>query len=112
LIYVVDDDLGIRESLCAILRLTAYRVCVFEDGGEALRRMLVEAPSLLITDLEMPNMSGAELVARVRAEASLMTLPVLILSASLDAAPGPTSRMSKPFDVSALLATVDYLLAA
>src|SRR5262245_1939555 len=101
-----------RESLCEVLRLTGHRVCMFEDGDKALRRMLVEAPNLLITDLEMPNMSGAELVARVRAEASLMRLPVLMLSGSLDAAPGPTSRMRKPFNISALLATVDNLLAA
>src|SRR4051794_11080392 len=100
MIYVVDDDPDVRESVCDILRMNGYQVCAFEDGHQALTRMFGAAPNLLITDLDMPKMSGAELLARVRADASLMSLPVLILSATLGAAPGPATRMSKPFDVS------------
>ena len=112
MIYVVDDDPDMRDSICDILRTQGYEAYAFEDGAQALLRMVGQRPILLITDLDMPRMSGSELLGRVRADPALLSVPVLILSGSPESAPGPTSRMTKPFDVAALLSTVRYLLAA
>jgi DNA-binding response OmpR family regulator len=112
LIYVVDDDLDMRESICEVLASSGYEVRGFNDGMDALHGMRSDTPILLITDLEMPRMSGAELIGRVRAEARLAHIPVLVVSASPHDSSGPMLRMGKPFDLHTLLARVECLLAA
>jgi DNA-binding response OmpR family regulator len=112
LIYVVDDDGDIRESICDVLASSGYEARGFDDGMDALRGMRSDTPILLITDLEMPRMSGGELIGQVRAEARLAHIPVLVVSASPHHSPGPMLRMGKPFDLQTLLATVECLLVA
>ncbi len=65
-LLIVDDEPSIRESLSHVLTEIGYRVRSAEDGFSALREMRHETPDLLLSDLNMPNMSGFELLSVVR----------------------------------------------
>ena len=65
-ILVVDDDWGVRESLTLLLAAAGYKTSAAQHGLEALQRIKTEAPTLLLCDLEMPTMSGLELLCIVR----------------------------------------------
>jgi DNA-binding NtrC family response regulator len=65
-LLIVDDEPSIRESLSQVLTEIGYRVRSAEDGSSALREILNEAPELLLSDLNMPGISGSELLSEVR----------------------------------------------
>jgi CheY-like chemotaxis protein len=65
-LLIVDDEPSIRESLSHVLTEIGYRVRIAEDGFSALREMRHEVPDLLLTDLNMPGMSGFELLSVVQ----------------------------------------------
>lgn len=83
-ILVVDDDESMRELLRLHLSNAGYRVRVAEDAIAAGRALLASPPDLLITDIEMPHMSGLELVSVMRDDASLPRIPVVFLTARHD----------------------------
>ena len=81
-VVLVDDDSAITmmgELLLA--RAGIAPVHVFNDGASALGHMQAALPDLLITDLNMPGMSGADLLAAVRGHAKLSQIPVVVLTA-------------------------------
>lgn len=65
-ILVVDDDDSIRECLAALLASHGYEVSTAEDGFDALLQLTREPPDVVISDLNMPGMSGFELLPVVR----------------------------------------------
>jgi CheY-like chemotaxis protein len=65
-ILVVDDDAGIRECIADLLSYQGYEVWTAEDGLDALSLLHVTPPDVLISDLNMPNMSGFDLLPVVR----------------------------------------------
>jgi CheY-like chemotaxis protein len=82
-ILLVDDDDDSRGALKALLEVWGYEVDEAADGRRALDHILAhEEPSLIILDLEMPVMSGAELVGVMRRDQRLLNIPVLVLSGS------------------------------
>jgi chemosensory pili system protein ChpA (sensor histidine kinase/response regulator) len=85
-ILVADDSRSVREAVSLILQAAGYRVDVVPDGWEAWEALQDGAYDLLLTDLEMPRLAGYELIAKVRRDAELRSLPVLVIS-SRSAAP-------------------------
>ena len=65
-ILVVDDEPSIRNSVAMILRAAGYEVSTAADGFDALLQMRRETPEVIISDLNMPNMSGFEFLSVVR----------------------------------------------
>jgi CheY-like chemotaxis protein len=65
-LLIADDEPSIRQSLSHALTEIGYRVRSAEDGFAALRKIQDEIPDLLVSDLNMPNMSGFELLSVVR----------------------------------------------
>ena len=65
-ILVVDDNPGVRETLAMLLRCAGYDVAVAEDGFAALSQLRKTLPDVVVSDLEMPRMSGFELLSIVR----------------------------------------------
>jgi len=65
-ILVVEDDDAVRETLIMVLRLSGYDVNAAIDGFDALLQMKKTLPSVVITDLNMPQMSGFELLSVIR----------------------------------------------
>ena len=115
-IVLVDDDATQVTLLTATLERTGrFETLPFRDPREALEAVLSEAPDGVITDLLMPEMSGLELVARVRAE--YPALPVIVLtgltgddSAERAFEAGATDFVSKPMEPRSLVSRLDRAL--
>jgi two-component system, chemotaxis family, sensor kinase CheA len=82
-ILVADDSITTRALEESVLTAAGYDVVTAPDGAEALRIIEAGGIDLLVTDVEMPNMTGLELCARIRASRANASLPVIIVS-SLD----------------------------
>ena len=65
-ILVVDDDPSIREALGVLLMSVGYDVATADNGVSAVSHLSRTVPDLLVTDLNMPHMSGVELISHVR----------------------------------------------
>ena len=85
-VLLVDDDAVNRELLRGLLLDLGFMVDMAEDGAMALRAVDASRPDLVITDVLMPNMNGADLVQALRARSSTASLPVIALSASATSA--------------------------
>jgi len=79
-ILVVDDSLTVRETQRRLLSNRGYEVETAVDGMDGLNALRGGAFDLAITDVDMPRVSGIELVRRIRADARLSGLPVMIVS--------------------------------
>jgi CheY-like chemotaxis protein len=82
LILVVDDDEAVRDGTVECLTDEGYDVRAASNGREALELLETLRPELVIIDWRMPVMSGQEFLASLGADASLATIPALILTAS------------------------------
>ena len=112
-ILVADDDPRLRRLLRRILS-DEFDVIEAADGAEAVTLTLAERPSVVLLDLEMPELDGRGALQRIRAEPSLRTTPVLIVTGAAtggeDAAAclrdGAHDFVRKPFEEPELLARV------
>ena len=103
LVLIVDDDLAVRDSLAAVMEAFGFRTSTAGNGVEGLVAIALEAPSAIITDLQMPRMNGLELITALRRTKT--GIPVIVISGSastdLDAARelGATAAFQKPLPV-------------
>jgi two-component system, chemotaxis family, sensor kinase CheA len=117
-ILVVDDSITTRVLEQGVLESAGYRVATEPDGRAAWERLATESFDLVVADIEMPRMDGIELTRRIRGDASLAELPVILVTAlggeedrrrGLDA--GADAYIAKSsFDQATLLETVRQLL--
>ena len=103
-ILVVEDDATLRETLVDILDLNGFRTVTATNGVEGLGIARRDLPSLIITDLAMPEMTGFELLESLRADPALRTIPVIVISAKVERAAirhgmelGAADFIPKPF---------------
>ena len=80
-ILLVDDDINTLEALAYILQRVGYAVSRATNGREALEKIRVAAPGLVILDIMMPGMNGIEVCQALRASPETRHVPVLVLSA-------------------------------
>ena len=107
-VLVVEDDPDIRQALAELLEDEGYECMLAQDGLAALETLGRRIPSLLLVDLLMPGMNGAELIARVRRDDRWSHLPIVIMTAAgeriigveLESLNAPVLR--KPVDVAKL----------
>lgn len=116
-ILVVDDEAHITHVLSLKLRNAGYDVTTAADGEEALECALSEKPQLVITDLQMPYMSGLELSIKLREQAQTRDIPIIMLTArghALDetelAKTNILQVMAKPFSPRQILESVEAML--
>jgi CheY-like chemotaxis protein len=101
-ILVVDDEQPLRELLVAVFESGGHRTIMARDGRQALEVITSQRPDLVLSDVMMPLMDGAELCRRVKAAAATRDLPVVLMSAiggSRAAAAGADAFVAKPFDL-------------
>jgi chemosensory pili system protein ChpA (sensor histidine kinase/response regulator) len=79
-VLVADDSRLAREGTARVLIASGFQALTAEDGWDAWEMLGERRFDALITDLEMPRMDGFELIARVRAEATLKELPIVVMS--------------------------------
>ena len=81
-VLLVEDDRFLRRACEVSLRQRGFVVTTAADGEEALRKVRVEVPDLILLDLLMPKMTGTEVLKALRAEEATREIRVLILSNS------------------------------
>lgn len=82
-VLIVDDSAAIRKILQRVLRQTEIPIgTIYEagDGVEALAKLQAQPIGLILSDINMPNMDGLELLSKVRAEQAWQRLPMLMVS--------------------------------
>ena len=114
-ILVVDDDDDIREAMMSALEDEGYAVTGASNGRDALAQLpRLAHPCLVLLDLMMPIMSGAELAACMQQDPTLASIPIVIVSAwskEADRVEAAQARLTKPVDLKRLLDTVDRFCA-
>jgi CheY-like chemotaxis protein len=110
-ILVIEDDTGIRESLVECLATEGYLVVPAVNGADGLARLRAGRPNLVVLDLVMPVMNGAEFLEAVSRETALKDVPVLLMTAALpspgELLPRATGYLPKPCELEELLAAVE-----
>ncbi len=117
-ILIVDDDPHALRLLSYAFSCEGYEIVTATSGAEALARLSVERPDLVLLDVMMPDMSGLEVCQRIRASRATARLPVLMLSARGQVSDrvsglksGADDYVPKPADTDELLARAGALLA-
>jgi CheY-like chemotaxis protein len=114
-VLVVDDDVMIRDAVARILRADGLRVVTGGTGADLLHLAREHAPDLVTLDAMLPDMSGPEALARLRAEPGGRDVRVVMLTGldreHLEGAATDAEYLSKPVDRKRLVATVHRLLA-
>jgi len=117
LILVVDDVPDNVEILQMRLEAQGYEVVTAADGIEALEKIAELTPDLVLLDVMMPKLDGIETVTRLKADASLPFIPVILVTAKADASDvlggleaGADDYLTKPVDHAALSARVRAML--
>jgi CheY-like chemotaxis protein len=111
-ILIVEDDSDSRETLADLLDLEGYLVDCAANGREALDRLQKgPLPCLILTDLNMPVLSGWEFLRAVKQDPLLSSVPVAVVSAMADrrgvnALEGAVACLAKPFRPSELFSLV------
>lgn len=115
-ILVVEDELALREILRDALSDEGHRVELAADGQEGLEKLQARPrPCVVLVDLLMPRLNGWQMTSRMRADAALARIPVVIISANPQYAPDAIAMdarwLTKPVDLDELSAMVNELCA-
>jgi len=115
IVFVVDDDLSVRESLEALLRCEGWQPETYASASEFLARPRVQTPSCLILDVSLPGLNGLDLQKRVAGERTEM--PIIFITGHGDVPmtvramkAGAQEFLTKPFNDDVLLAAIRQAL--
>jgi len=117
-VLVVEDNKDLRRLYTFALSLSGLEVEAAEDGKAALTLLRAERPDVILTDIQMPNMDGIELIKCIKTDAELVGLPVIALSACGEEqlrrakSAGAARVLEKPIDPFTLSDEVWELLTA
>ena len=117
-VLVVDDDAVVRRIVGSTLERSGFLPVYAVDGDAGWRELQRTTVELVITDRSMPNAGGLELIRRIRASPDYASLPVIMLSGSMDGdkghdakAEGANAFLTKFMSSTELLATIERVLS-
>ncbi len=117
-ILIADDDPTIVHVVSTLLRFEGFDVEVAADGQAALQQVLLRAPAVLISDIQMPRLDGLSLLRAIRADPALASVRVLLLTGRGDADSGLAqapaqghASLRKPFTRAQLIAALRSLMS-
>jgi len=115
----VDDEPHIVRLIQVNLERQGYQVETANNGAQALAKIRESRPDLLVSDVMMPEMDGFELLANIRRDATLMDLPVIMLTAKAQDKDvmtgyqtGADMYLTKPFNPAELIAFAKRILSS
>jgi DNA-binding NtrC family response regulator len=114
-IWVVDDDEGIRDLLGLMLKDLGYKVELFARGKDLLTRLETQSPDLFIVDVRMPEVSGMDLTRAITEKNPQAIVIILTGFPSIEDAVeaiqiGASDYLSKPFNKAQIQVRVERLL--
>ena len=115
-ILVVDDSEDTREMMTKLLELESFSVVTAEDGRVGLSVARAEQPDLIITDINMPNLNGIEMIKILRQQPEFGSVPIMAITAygssvaaeALEA--GADQASTKPITFDSLITGINELL--
>ena len=118
-VLIAEDSRLQAQILSEKLSEAGFQVRVAENGEVALERIREERPSIVVSDIEMPRMTGYELCQTVKADDALKSIPIILLSTLSDPMDiirglhcGADNYVTKPYDPEFLIARIDSLLSS
>ncbi len=115
IVFVVDDDVSVRESLELLIRSTGWQPETFKSAREFLARTRVDVPCCLVLDVTLPDLSGLDLQKRIAADRADM--PIIFLTGYGDLPTtvqamkaGAVEFLTKPFCTDVLLSAIEQAL--
>ncbi|HLZ12222.1 MAG TPA: response regulator [Candidatus Acidoferrum sp.] len=118
-IIVADDSISVRKFVGRMLEKNGYRVQLASDGLEAAELIAQHGCHLVITDLEMPRMTGYELMAQMRQSPTTRRIPVMVVTSRAGAKhrdramkEGAVAFLTKPVQEDQLIAAVEQLMGS
>ena len=116
-VVVADDSISVRKFVGRMLEKNGYRVKLAADGLEAAELVAQHGCHLVITDLEMPRMTGYELMVQLRQTPSMRRIPVMVVTSRAGAKhrdramkEGAAAFLTKPVQEDQLITAVEQLL--
>jgi chemosensory pili system protein ChpA (sensor histidine kinase/response regulator) len=116
-VVVADDSISVRKFVGRMLEKNGYRVMLAGDGLEAAELVSLHGCHLVITDLEMPRMTGYELMAQLRQSPTTRRIPVMVVTSRAGAKhrdraikEGAAAFLTKPVQEDQLIAAVEQLM--
>jgi len=116
-VLVVDDEIHIVHVAAIKLRNNGYDVITATNGAEAFELACAEKPDIIVTDFQMPVMTGVELVEKIRQNEEIKDIPVILLTARSFAISDEQQEdlqisgcLSKPFSPKELLENIEDIL--
>jgi len=112
-VLVVDDDPVIRALLGDYVAKFGHNVEVQASGADCLQSIAQSQPDIIVLDLQMPDMSGAEVLAKLRADPKTAHLPIIMLSANENSSSVGSQEihadryMQKPFNMKEILGAIE-----
>ena len=117
-IVVLEDDTATRRLICAVLKKAGHEVTDVDNGAEGLLTVMAEQPDLVISDVEMPKMTGFEVLQNVRLDPVTADTPFILLTSLASRADmrkgmvqGADDYITKPFEPQELIESVNAQLA-
>lgn len=117
MIYIVEDDLDIREMESYALKSSGFEVCACENGAELFGKLKGTDAQLILLDIMLPGEDGLSILSRLRADGKTANVPIIMVTAKtgeidkvrgLDQ--GADDYITKPFGVMELVSRVKALL--
>lgn len=117
ILVVEDNDLN-RKLFCDVLKANGFEVVPVADGQNVLPTAKKFKPHAVVLDIQLPNISGLELIAAFRADRALKSIPILAVTAYAGKgdeekirAAGARDYLAKPVSITPFMAAVRGLLA-
>lgn len=117
LIYIVEDDVSIREIETIALKNSGYEVCAFENAKLFFKQIEKVLPDLLVLDVMLPDKDGNEIVNSLRSNKETKRIPIIMVTAKTEEIDmirslenGADDYLKKPFSIMELITRVKVLL--
>lgn len=118
-VLLADDEAHITHVMSRAVRAAGFEVVTAEDGEQAYELAVEHRPVLIVTDLQMPYMSGIDLARKLNEHNELRAIPVILLSARGYVVEQESKLLSnirlvieKPFNAKSVVATIQAMVAA
>ena len=114
-ILIVEDDPNLRAVIRLVVERANYEVREARHGADALESIAAWVPDVIVADMRMPVMNGAELIGRIRSDPAIASIPIVLLSGIQEQTAESrlaSAVVAKPFEPADLLATLKRVLDA
>jgi two-component system alkaline phosphatase synthesis response regulator PhoP len=116
-VLIAEDDLDLREIFCRAFSKRSFNVQLARDGQEALECLNVDSPDVLVLDINMPRVSGLEVLTYIHQRPELQDVKIIIVTGSTKAVNAPQIEyadllLTKPVSLRDLANYAEELIAA